>query len=221
MDCPARYRYEVIEGLHGSRYESPYMQFHRCVYMTVQWLEEQRESGQSLDDAAALAQLTVHWSEKGPVGDAFEAFYRQAADSMIRGMTAAIATEAGQYARPLWAVPVGGRLVTIMADRVVLTADGAVHVQRIRTGRETQSEAGKPVYSLLRRGAEAHYPDKSVIVETFYLATGKRVLVPPDDDEASLAKYADAIANIERGNFEPSPSPRACPKCQCYFICRG
>lgn len=221
MDCPARYRYEVIEGLHGSRDESPYMQFHRCVYITVQWLEEQRESGQALDAQAALAQLASHWSDKGPVGHAFEAFYRQAADGMIRGMAAAIATETAQYDRPQWAVRVGARLVTVMPDRVVLTPDGAVHVQRIRTGRETKSEATKPIYALLRRGAEAQYPDKRVVVETFYLATGKRVVVTPDDDEASLAKYADAIADIEHGDFAPNPSPRTCPKCQCYFACRG
>jgi hypothetical protein len=221
MDCPARYRYEAIEGLHGSRDESPYMQFHRCVYITVQWLEEQRERGQTLDSDAALAQLAANWSDKGPVGHAFEAFYRQAADGMIRGMAAAIATETGQYDRPQWAVPVGGRLVTVMPDRVVLTADGAVHVQRIRTGRETQSEAAKPIYALLRRGAEAHYPEKRVVVETFYLSTGKRVVVAPDNDEASLVKYADAIADIEQGDFEPNPSPRTCPKCQCYFACRG
>jgi superfamily I DNA/RNA helicase len=47
MQCPARYRYEVIEGLYGSRDESPYIQFHRCVYLTVQWLEEQRQGGHS------------------------------------------------------------------------------------------------------------------------------------------------------------------------------
>lgn len=221
LDCPARYRYEAIEGLHGSRYDSPYVQFHRSVYTTVQWLEEQRAQGVTPDADAALATLADHWTEHGPVGHAFEAFYRVTAENMVRGMAAAIATETAQYDRPQWAIPVGGRFVTVTPDRVVIAADGTVHVQRIRTGRETQSEAAKPIYALLRKGAEAHYPDKPVVVETFYLATGKRVVVPPDSDDASLADYADAITAIEQGDFEPKPSPRTCPKCQCYFACRG
>ena len=37
--CPARYRYEVIEGLRGGRDESAYIRFHGCVYATIGWLE--------------------------------------------------------------------------------------------------------------------------------------------------------------------------------------
>jgi hypothetical protein len=47
---------------------------------------------------------------------------------MINGMAAAIAAETAEYDRPVWAVPVGDRQVTVMPDRVVLTADGTVHV---------------------------------------------------------------------------------------------
>jgi superfamily I DNA/RNA helicase len=221
LQCPARYRYEVTEGLYGSRDESPYIQFHRCVYGTVEWLEQQRELGQPADAPAALSRLSADWAEKGPVGHAFEAFYRAAADAMVTGMATAIAGETAQYDRPEWAVPVGGRLVGVSPDRVVRTEDGVVHVQRVRTGRETKSESEKPIYALLRRGAESHYAGKRVVVETFYLATGKRVAVAPADDEALLAEYAAAIAGIEEGRFEPKPSARTCPKCQCYFACQG
>lgn len=221
MQCPARYRYEVIEGLYGSRDESPYIQFHRCVYLTVQWLEQQREAGQPVDGATGLAQLAANWEEKGPIGHPFEAFYRASADAMVTGMAAAIAGETAQYDRREWAVPLGGRLVVLTPDRVVLTEGGVVHVQRIRTGRETKSESEKPIYALLRRGAEAQYPDQSVVVETFYLSTGRRVTVDPDDDEGMLGQYAQAITEIEQGGFDPKPNPRVCPKCQCYFMCRG
>lgn len=221
MQCPARYRYEVIEGLRGSRDESPYIQFHRCVYVTVRWLEEQREKGQSVAASSALAQLAAHWSENGPVGHAFETFYRAAADEMVTGMASAIATENAQYDRREWAVGVGTRFVILTPDRVVLTQDGTVHVQRVRTGRETKAESDKPIYALLRRGAVALYPRKQVIVETFYLSTGNRVVVAPGNDNKSLELYADAIAGIEEGNFAPNPDARICPKCQCYFICVG
>jgi DNA helicase-2/ATP-dependent DNA helicase PcrA len=104
---------------------------------------------------------------------------------------------------------------------VILTADGAVRVQRIRTGRESEAESKRPIYALLRRGAQAQYPRKSVVVETFYLSTGNRVVIDPKGDEALLAQYAEAIAAIEEGKFHPDPSPRTCPKCQCYFMCQG
>ena len=221
MECPARYQYEVIERLYGSRDETPYIQFHRCVYLTVQWLEQQREQGHPVDADLALAELAANWAEQGPTDHAFEGFYRSSANAMVTGLATAIAGETAQYDRAEWAVPVGNREVLLTPDRVVRTKDGTVHVQRIRTGRETKSEAEKPVYALLRRGAEAQYPGKRIVVETFYLATGKRVAVASDRDEAALESYAEAILAIERGEFEPSPSMRTCPKCQCYFICRG
>ena len=43
--CPARYRDEYIDGLHGGRDESAYIRFHRCVYKTIGWLEAERANG--------------------------------------------------------------------------------------------------------------------------------------------------------------------------------
>ena len=68
-------------------------------------------------------------------------------------------------------------------------------------GAKTKSETGKPIYALLRLGAEAQYPGKPVAVETYYLSSGKRVLVPDDDDEALLSQYAEAIEGIESRAF--------------------
>jgi DNA helicase-2/ATP-dependent DNA helicase PcrA len=219
MQCPARYRYEVIEQLRGSRDESPYIQFHRCVYVTVRWLEDQRQSGNSIDPSGALAKLAAHWTENGPVGHGFETFYRAAADEMVKGMAISIAAETAAYDRKEWQIPVGKGRVSVMPDRIILTPDGIVHVQRIRTGRETKSEAEKPIYALLRAGAQAQYPRKRIVVETFYLSTGKKVEVAAGNDAKSLDQYAKAIAQIEQGNFEASPDARTCPKCQCYFVC--
>jgi hypothetical protein len=188
--------------------------------MTVEWLEQQRQAGKSVDVTGALKQLAVNWAANGP-DHAFEGFYRTAADAMVQGMAIAIADEMAEYERHAWVVPLGDRQVRVAPDRVVLTPDGLIHVQRIRTGRETESEAKKPIYALLRRGAEGQYRGRQIVVETYYLSTGKRVAVLPDNDNASLEKYADAISEIELGRFEPDPNPRRCPSCQCYFMCGG
>jgi ATP-dependent DNA helicase UvrD/PcrA len=219
--CPARYRYEVIEELRGGGNDSAYLGFHRCVYLTIGWLEEERRKGNTVNDRGALAQLAEVWSAEGPVNHAFEGYYRSAAESMVKGMVEAISSESAQYDRQEWVVPVGGRKILITPDRVLIDADGTVRVQRIRTGRRTKSESEHPVYALLRRGAAIKYPRRRVVIETFYLATRERVPVPGDDDEKLLEKYERAIEGIESGDFHAVPDNRRCPNCQCYFMCGG
>ncbi len=221
MQCPARYHYTVVEGLRGGREDSPYVRFHRCVYATVRWLEQEREDGRITPVAAALARLREEWEANGPGDHPFAPFYRKAAEGMVIGMTEAIATEAGEYDRGEWEIPVGSRLVTITPDRVLITPQGLVRVQRIRTGRETKSEPDKPIYALLRHGAARRYPGKRISVEVFYLAARKSLPTTAKNDDKRLKDYADAIAAIERGEFEPAPDQRTCPNCPCYFICRG
>ena len=217
-ECPARYRYEAIDGLHGGRDKSAYIKFHRCVYVTVGWLEEERAAGQTADAGAGLARLAAEWKQHGPGTHAFEAFYRATAEAMVRAMAVTIATEPGQYDRGEWLVPVGARQIAVTPDRVVISPDG-VRVQRIRTGRRSKSEPDKAIYALLRRGAAARYPGRRVSIETFYLATGEVVPVPPKNDGKRLQEYADAILSIEGGDFHAVPDVRRCPNCPCYFMC--
>lgn len=221
MQCPVRYRYEVIEELRGGRDESAYLRFHRCVYITVGWLEQERQKGHTVDASTALARLTTVWATDGPIDYAFENYYRSVAEGMVKGMAEAIAAETGQYDRQEWAIPVGGRKIVITPDRVLIGSGSTVRVQRIRTGRKTKSEPDKPIYALLRRGAALKYPGRPVSVEIFYLGTGERVSVPAKNDDKLLAKYTAAIASIERGDFHADPEPRRCPNCQCYFMCGG
>jgi hypothetical protein len=134
-------------------------------------------------------------------------------------MANAIVSETATYDRAEWTVSAGGRSISITPDRVLINADGSIRIQRIRTGRKTKSEPGKPIYGLLRRGAHQRYQGRRISVETFYLATGETVAVPQKDDDKLIAEYMDAIAGIERGAFEAVPEARTCPNCPSYFIC--
>ena len=109
MQCPARYRYEVIEELRGGGGNSAYVQFHHCVYITAGWLEEERRKGNVISSDAALTQLATVWEKQGPVKHAFENYYRTAAEGMVVGMAEAISSESGNYDRQEWSVPVDGR----------------------------------------------------------------------------------------------------------------
>lgn len=219
MDCPARYRYEVVEGLRGGRDETPYVRFHRCVYVTVSWLESERQAGRKADVATGLERLQVEWSARGPVGHGFEAYYRAAAHQMVRAMSAAIAGEVGTYDRQEWKVTLGTSSVSVTPDRVLIAPEGVVRVQRNRTGKKTKTEVDRPLYALLRRGAQQRYPGKRISVETFYLATGDVVIVQPGNEEKRLQKYLEAMAAIEGGEFPTALEQRKCPSCPCYFTC--
>jgi hypothetical protein len=221
MQCPARYRYMVIEGLRGGRDDSAYVSFHRCVYSTVRGLEAEREKGTVVPVAEALARLAAEWKESVPVTHPFEPYYRRAAESMVRSMADAIATEVGQYEREEWEIPVGRRHVVLTPDRVLIAPDGRVRIQRVRTGKETKSEPDKPIYALLRQGAAQRYAGKRTSVEIFYLANANALPTVAKNDSKAVAEYADAIAAIEQGKFEPKPNARSCPNCPCYFICRA
>jgi DNA helicase-2/ATP-dependent DNA helicase PcrA len=219
MQCPARYWYQSVQALRGGRDNAAYVQFHRCVYVTVGWLEQQRQDGKAATSAAALSQLAVHWEKDGPVRHAFEKYYQNAAEGMVTAMARAIESETGQYDRQEWTVKVGKHTILITPDRVLIGSDGIVRVQRIRTGRKTKSEPDKPIYALMRQGARMMYPGKKVSIEIFYLATAEKVPVLAKNDAKLLQEYIDAIEGIERGDFHPEPDQRRCPNCQCYFIC--
>ncbi|ODR99366.1 hypothetical protein AUC68_05185 [Methyloceanibacter methanicus] len=220
LQCPARYQYERLDGLRGATDDAPYIRFHRCVYRTIGWIEAQRSAGQPATLDEAQAELARDWAEAGPVGHGFEAYYRSSADAMIATMVDVIAAETGTYDRGEWEILLDGKLVTVTPDRVIVAADGTVHVQRIRTGRKTKSEPENRVYALLREGARTRYPVRTVVIETFYLATRETVPVLSRKDDKLLAEYRQAIADIEAGQFAPAPKDaRRCPSCQCYFIC--
>jgi DNA helicase-2/ATP-dependent DNA helicase PcrA len=219
--CPARYRNEYIDGLRGGRDESACLRFHRCVYKTVGWLEAEREKGNAIGVADALAHLSEVWAEEGPVGHAFEKFHRKNADSMVREMAETIASETATYGHGEWSIPFGKRSVLITPDRVLIDAGGSVQVQRIRTGKKTKNEPTKPIYALLREGARRAYPGKGVAVGAYYLASGEVMPVQAKNDDKLLSHYTDAIAGIERGEFHAKPETRRCANCPSYFICTG
>jgi superfamily I DNA/RNA helicase len=220
MQCPRRFRYEFVDGLKGGARSSGYVKFHGCVYRTIAWLEDERAKGTPVDAAAALAQLQSDWTERGPAPGGFEPFYRKSADAMVRAMATLVGRENGGYERNEWSIAVGGRNVSVTPDRVVIGTDGTVRIQRIRTGRQTKSEADSPLYALLRAGAAALYGARRVSVETLYAADAAAIPVPVQQNEAAkVNEYRDAIAGIENGYFPQVRSDRHCPSCPYYFIC--
>lgn len=219
MKCPALYRYEITDGLQGGRDASNYLKFHRCVYRTLSWLENQMRGASPATAEQAIQELERQWQSHGPRGYGFEAYYRAAAETMVASLARLIASETGTYDREPWKIAVGGKSITYAPDRVIVSPNRNVRVQRIRTGRQTKSELEKPVYALMRAGASQRYPGHQVTVEAYYPATDETVAIPVNNQAKLIQQYLDAIAGIERGAFPPDTGDRQCPNCSCYFIC--
>lgn len=217
--CPARYRYEQLMGLRGGAEGAAFLDFHRCVRRTLSWIQERRSKGTSTSAAEALARLGELWSERGPVGHGFEAYYRQAADRMVSNGATFIASEQGEYVDGPLELTVAGRTVTVNPDRIV-TVGNTVRLQRIRTGRQTKSEGDKPIYGAMRLAAQRRFSDRSIAIEAYYPSEGATREFGPGKEDKAVKAFEDAISGIEAGSFPAKPSDvRFCPNCPCYFIC--
>jgi superfamily I DNA/RNA helicase len=215
-DCPARYRYEVADGLRGPRDASAYLKFHGCVRRVIAWIETERQGGASISSDAAVDRLNMEWADRGPVGGN-EAIFRRAAEEMVRKAADLIAMDKGTPVDGAWRLTIAGRPVVAMPDRVTKLPDGTIVAQRIRTGRKTKSEPDKAIWALLDAAARVTF-GRAVRLEAFYPASGEQVPIVPSDRAKSMEMYAAAIAGIEKGAFAPKVS-RDCPSCQFYFIC--
>ncbi|WP_374250327.1 UvrD-helicase domain-containing protein [Xanthobacter sp.] len=214
MKCPARYRYEVLDGLRGGAEDSAYLRFHGCVRQTVRWIFEERRNGRTVTAAAAIDQLEAIWAEHGPK-HGFEPLYRAEARRMVEGTVSA--SVEGEDAGTEWTAALGGKTITLRPDRVLETASGVV-AQRLKTGRKSKSEEEKAEWALMGVAAAQAFPGRRIDLEAFYPAKAGRVPIVPTKGGKAVSDYTDAIAGIEKGDFTPSPG-RECPTCQYYFVC--
>jgi superfamily I DNA/RNA helicase len=218
MRCPARYRYEFVDGIRGAGDLGAFIGFHRCVRRTLGWIERETETGKAVTPEGAVNQLAKIWSEQGPLDHGFEPYYLQTAQQMVRHMTHIQTQQGESLDRGEWQVEIDGKKVLVLPDRVVNRKDGTVLVQQIRTGRRSKSEADKPLYGLLHHGAGQRYVGVQCTVETVYLGVGTRERVPESTEADGVAAYNEAIEGIEHGDFTPRPN-QYCPNCPYYFVC--
>jgi DNA helicase-2/ATP-dependent DNA helicase PcrA len=220
-DCARQYYYEYELGLGARRDDNAYVQFHSCVYAVLHWIQDERGSGRTPDQAAALEQLNEVWKHRGPKDHLYEAEYRRIGETMVRrAIGEAWRPPRRTEVQPRWEVAFPHGLVTVAPDRIVERGD-AVVVQRLRTGKPTQSEANADIYALYQEAAARVLPGVETRLETLYLATGelREVQVSERSARTRLGHYEAAIEGILRREFPPNPSDRRCPRCPHYFIC--
>jgi DNA helicase-2/ATP-dependent DNA helicase PcrA len=224
MSCPRKYYYEFVLELGRRQDGSAYVDFHRCVYELLRWVQEELASGRQVEDAAALLRFAEIWEERGPTNHPYEGLYRRNAEDMVTRALSHPVLSSGASARPEWEIELEHGRVRLRPDHVGEPEDeagGQPVVRRLRTGRSTKSERDKPVYGLYQKAADLAYPRHEPRLERAYLSTGEveDTRMEPDTVEGRVKKYDDAMAGIRREQFAPKPDDRECPRCPHYFIC--
>lgn len=222
LRCPRQYYYERVLGLGGRREDSAYVQFHRCVYTVLRWIDGERAGGKTIDDAGAQERLSEIWLEQGPIDHPYEALYRVNAEEMVSRALRRLPRSLSPADRPTWDVALPHGRVRLQPDQVERLDDGTTRYQRLRTGRISSGEREKDLYALYQVGAASAHSDSGFEIRIVSLSTDTDeplVGLSGQKLQTRLDRYNDAIIGILTEEYPPNPSDRVCPRCPHYFIC--
>jgi DNA helicase-2/ATP-dependent DNA helicase PcrA len=221
LRCPRQYLYQRILDLSGAREDTAYVNFHRCVYHVLRWMNHRPDGTAFPTGPEALAALETIWQEQGPIKHPYNGLYWEAAVDIIRRAVGRGERSTSSSAPAIWKVPrPGGTTIAVRPDHVDIVRDGVI-VRRLRTGRAPKKVNPDPVFALYHAGATAAHPGARIQLETYFLTSDEAVPVElkPKMVSDRLQKYDDAIAAIGTGHFPADEDDRKCPRCPQYFIC--
>jgi DNA helicase II / ATP-dependent DNA helicase PcrA len=125
LNCPLQYKYASVYGLLDPA-ENAVRRFHRYVRRGMETLRDLRLAKPAAGWTAAETPLQALWESHGPAGSAYEAFYWQASQAILRAEWQAITAPSGtnDISRTRLAQPLRAELAHCFVD---VTADREVH----------------------------------------------------------------------------------------------
>jgi hypothetical protein len=204
LACPLQYKYARSYGLLDPA-ENAVHRFHRFIRRGAQALRDAHTTTPEMDWQAARAQLRELWESDGPAGHAYDAFYWQAAETILRKEWKAITTPetTGATGRVLLAQPLQAELrcctVEVTADRII---EGAISYPDDSTG---PSMPLLPLTVLVRlHTGRPHEEDKNdLALPLYYLAHQQQH--PGTAVRIALAYAGGALADGAAETTEPGP----------------
>lgn len=219
LTCPLQYFYEYVLGLGGKRDDTAYVQFHRCVYDVIHWIQSERAAGRIVDETLALRHLADAWAANGPVDHPYEEIYRQNAEAMVGRALFWQSISKQPVEHPVWEVPLPHGRVRFAPDHVQVLDDGTKLVQRLRTGRISRSEKNKDIYALYQAAGRGTKGRRQIQIVSLSADAAEPVRLSEKTVNTRLTHYDDAIVGILANQFPARVSDRECPRCPHYFIC--
>lgn len=212
--CPRRFLYTHVLQIGGRRTESPFMRMHEAVRTVVRSVVDDPEAGEPTAIAAALDDAFVAHDIAGPEHGA----YRDLAGPLVDYFLSTRHGHAPERAVDI-ALDVGGDIVVVRADDLLMHADGQRRFRRVRTGHKRSKEEEDIGAAALVLAARQAFP--SVAVELIHLADG--AITPVDLKPVKLRNRQETLArvlgDIRAGRFPAVRSQRTCPRCPAFFVC--
>ncbi|HEX8037258.1 MAG TPA: ATP-dependent DNA helicase, partial [Ktedonobacterales bacterium] len=199
LKCPRQYKYARSYGLLDPA-ENAVHRFHRYIRRGEQALRDLHTAEPDAQWQTAGAKLQTLWETDGPAGHAYDAFYWQAAEAILRAEWQAITTPQGTEAsgRVLLAQPL---LAELQQCIVAVTADRAI------TGvAPTNGPAAQPLTVLVRlhtgRPREKDNKD-DLTLPLYYLAHKQQN--PDTPVQIALAYVGGVLRDQATEMSEPAP----------------
>jgi hypothetical protein len=197
LACPLKYKYTRRYALLDPA-EDAVHRFHSYIRRGASELRELHTSAPAAEWPAAAARLKALWETAGPAGHAYDAFYWQRAEEILRAEWKSITApgEAAAQSQVLLAQPLQA---TLRRCTVEVTAD------RVVSGLALADTRSTPAPTLLVRlhTGRPHAADETqdLTLPLYYLAhQQQRPGVPV---KIALAYVGDALADAEPGTDEP------------------
>lgn len=217
-NCPRRYFYDHVLGLDAWSPTVP----KAIVLGLIRHSLRSLPAGLSVDEQMTMASenLTKAWREKAFAREPQAEVYLDTALRMLKNAFRDVVPGEAHHGVELGVETRRGRLL-VLADRVTLTPDNSVVVERFRANHLSAREGQKEIYGILAKAGAAAHPDRRVRLQTVFLPSGERRNIDPQEKAMSKAreKYEEDATGIIGRRFEPNPDDWFCPGCAYYFIC--
>jgi superfamily I DNA/RNA helicase/Zn-dependent peptidase ImmA (M78 family) len=216
--CPRRFFYTHVLGLKGARKATAFSQTHDCLYELMRRTAVLRVQGPvtSSEIGSALDEI---WTERGPLGHAYEKEYRALAERLIGVLLDTGVDRSFSESLPLAVDLANGRIWVEPSD-VATLSDGRTMIRRVRTGRRRSDEYDNLEYTLYLLAARAGFGERGV-VQAVHLTDELEEVVSVTQAKLTtrVKRSEDMLASIAAGEFPPEGDSVTCPRCPHFFIC--
>lgn len=227
LRCGRDYFYTNVLGLKSAADKSIYLKFHACIYDTLRSMQSIRQMENiELTEEAALARLDEFWQAAEVDAHAYAPIYRARAEEIIRRLCRKLenVVAPNEITRPTYEVNLSNGRVRVNLDAVEIietAGEKTAVIRKYKTGKSPKKIDPDNIDVLMTVAVQNNFPEATPLLQKIYLSddTVREVTVTARVIKLRLAKYEEAIAGINKREFEPAPSDKNCPYCPHFFIC--